>query len=69
MKTTKVLQDAQKNGTDIHSQSYEFVRYPQRRYMTETDQGKRLIERMEDMNSLLDACRKGIIPLTERPVR
>ncbi len=63
------LQDAQKNGTDIHSQSYEFVRYPQRRYMTETDQGKRLIERMEDMNSLLDACRKGIIPLTERPIR
>ncbi|MBQ9326898.1 MAG: fructose-1,6-bisphosphatase [Clostridia bacterium] len=57
------LKDAQKTGRDIHSQSFEFMRYPTRKYVADTDHGKRLWERREDLLRLLDACRNGTIRL------
>lgn len=57
------LKDAQKNGTDIHSQSFEFASYPRRHYVRDTDRGHALRERMNDLVELLDACRQGIISL------
>ena len=57
------LKDAQKNGTDIHSQSFEFATYPHRYYVRDTDYGHVLRERMNDLVGLLDACRQGIISL------
>ncbi|MBO4837142.1 MAG: fructose-1,6-bisphosphatase [Clostridia bacterium] len=59
------LKDAQANGTDIHSQSYEFAAYPHRRYVRDTDHGRRLTERMEDLLALLEACRQGEVSLEE----
>ena len=55
------LRDAQETGRDIHSQSFEFSSYPERKYMRDTDQGKRLQERMEDLIRLLSAYRSGEI--------
>lgn len=60
------LQDAQANGTDIHSQSYEFAAYPKRRYVRDTDHGRAMKERMDDLVELLDACRAGEISLGSR---
>lgn len=57
------LKDAQKNGTDIHSQSFEFAAYPRRHYVRDTDRGHALRERMNDLVELLDACRQGIVSL------
>ena len=57
------LRDAWKNGTDIHSRSYKFASYPHRRYVADTDHGKRLRERMDDLIALLEACRAGVVPL------
>ena len=57
------LKDAQKNGTDIHSQSQEFAAYPRRRYVRDTDRGHALRERMNDLVELLEVCREGIITL------
>ncbi len=53
------LRDAQETGRDIHSQSFEFTSYPERKYVRDTDYGKRLQERMEDLIQLLDAYRSG----------
>ena len=55
------LRDAQETGRDIHSLSFEFSSYPERKYMRDTDQGKRLQERMEDLIRLLSAYRSGEI--------
>ncbi|MBR1606188.1 MAG: fructose-1,6-bisphosphatase [Clostridia bacterium] len=60
------LKDAQKNGTDIHSQSYEFAAYPKRRYNRDTDHGKVLRERMDDLVELLDVVGQGLITLGTR---
>ena len=60
------LKDAQKNGTDIHSQSYEFAAYPRRRYNRDTDHGKVLRERMDDLVELLDVVGQGLITLGTR---
>ena len=57
------LRDAQETGRDIHSQSFEFAAYPQRKYVSDTDHGKMLRERMEDLITLLDACRAGAVNL------
>ena len=57
------LKDAQETGRDIHSQSFEFVVWPERKYVRDTDHGKQLRERMEDLLELLDACRDGTIHL------
>ncbi|MBQ7848208.1 MAG: fructose-1,6-bisphosphatase [Clostridia bacterium] len=57
------LEDAQSTGRDIHSQSYEFATYPQRKYVSDTDYGKRLQERMQDLIDLLEASRKGLVIL------
>ena len=57
------LRDAQETGRDIHSQSFEFQSYPQRKYVADTDHGKLLKERMDDLIALLAACRSGMINL------
>ncbi len=57
------LRDAQETGRDIHSQSFEFMSYPKRKYVIDTDHGKLLEERMKDLVTLLEACRSGIIHL------
>ena len=59
------LRDAQETGRDIHSQSFEFTSFPNRKYIRDTDYGKRLQERMEDLIRLLDARRSGEISLQE----
>ena len=55
------LRDAQETGRDIHSQSFEFASYPVRKYVVDTDHGKILKERMEDLVMLLNAYRSGMI--------
>ena len=55
------LRDAQETGRDIYSQSFEFTRYPERRYVRDTDEGKRLQERMNDLVMLLEAYRSGAV--------
>ena len=60
------LQDAQANGTDIHSQSFEFAAYPKRRYVRDTDHGRAMKERMDDLVTLLEACRAGEVSLGRR---
>ena len=57
------LQDAQETGRDIHSQSFAFDTFPKRKYVSDTDYGKRLAERREDLIELLAACREGLINL------
>ncbi len=57
------LRDAQLHGRDIHSQSFEFATYPKRKYVLDTDHGKLLKERMEDLMLLLEACRSGAVNL------
>ena len=55
------LRDAQETGRDIHSQSYEFTTFAERKYVIDTDRGRMLKERMNDLMQLLDACRSGLI--------
>ena len=55
--------DALSHGSDIHSQSFEFARYPKRLYVRDTDNGHRKLERMNDLKDLLIACREGYITL------
>ena len=57
------LQDAQETGRDIHSQSFEFETYARRRYVSDTDHGRLLQERRDDLLALLTACRSGKINL------
>lgn len=57
------LRDAQQSGRDIHSQSAEFATFARRQYVRDTDHGKILKERMEDLTKLLEACRSGQINL------
>ena len=57
------LRDAQESGADIHSRSFEFSKYPKRKYVRDTDHGHRLQERMEDLAQLLEAIRSGLISL------
>ncbi len=57
------LRDAREKGRDIHSQSFEFAAYPQRRYVRDTDYGRLLQERVNDLLLLLDACRNGTVSL------
>ena len=57
------LKDAQETGRDIHSQSFEFATYPHRLYVRDTDLGRQLRARVEDLMTLLTACRHGLINL------
>ena len=59
------LRDAQETGRDIHSQSFEFTTFAKRKYVADTDQGKILTERMNDLMRLLRAYRSGLIHLQE----
>ncbi len=53
------LRDAQETGRDIHSRSFEFTSYSRRKYLRDTDYGKRLQERRDDLIQLLNAYRSG----------
>ena len=55
------LRDAQESGQDIHSQSFAFAVYPRRQYVRDTDQGRELQERMDDLIELLQAVRSGAV--------
>lgn len=55
--------DAKESGQDIHSQSFQFKTFSRRKYVSDTDNGKRLLERRDDLTALLSACRKGRIKL------
>lgn len=57
------LKDAQETGRDIQSQSFEFASYPRRKCIRDTDYGRRLEERMEDLLRLLEAIRAGTVTL------
>ena len=58
------LRDAKETGRDIHSQSFEFSSYPARKYVRDTDYGKQLEERMNDLLLLLEAYRGGAVSFT-----
>jgi len=57
------LKDARETGRDIHSQSFEFATYPAQLHVRDTDHGRHLQQRMEDLMTLLDVSRRGLIPL------
>ena len=59
------LKDAQETGRDIHSQSFEFATWPSRMFVRDTDLGRKLRERLEELLTLLDASRQGLITLGE----
>ena len=59
------VEDALDTGRDIHSQSFEFVNYVHRRMVRDTDDGRRLAERMNDLTDLLKAVRAGYVRLGE----
>ena len=59
------LRDAQETGRDIHSQSFEFASFPKRKYLRDTDKGRQLQERMENLELLLAAYRSGEITKEE----
>ena len=59
------LRDAQETGQDIHSQSSQFKTFSRRKYVSDTDTGKLLLERRDDLCTLLSACREGVIHLNE----
>ncbi|MBQ8537016.1 MAG: fructose-1,6-bisphosphatase [Clostridia bacterium] len=60
------LSDALARNTDIQSQSFEFVVYHHRRMVRDTDNGKRLQERIDDLKDLLNACRTGQVNMQHK---
>jgi len=60
------LTDALDRNTDIQSQSYEFVVYQHRRMVRDTDNGRRLQERIDDLKDLLNACRSGQVNMQHK---
>ena len=57
------FEEALNDGRDIHSQSFEFATYPRRLRVRDTDNGRRLAERVEDLKALLTAIREGVVNL------
>lgn len=57
------LEDALASNRDIRSQSFEFEPYHHRRYVKDTDNGKRMAERIADLKDLLAAYRAGLVNL------
>ena len=55
------FEEALNDGRDIHSQSFEFATYPRRLRVRDTDNGRRLAERVEDLKALLTAIREGVV--------
>ena len=60
------LRDAQETGQDIHSQSTQFKTFSRRKYVCDTDSGKLLLQRRDELLTLLAACRDGVINLSAR---
>ena len=57
------LREAKESGQDIHSQSFEFTKFPKRLYVSDTDDGQSIRARMDDLLLLLNAYRQGTISL------
>lgn len=57
------LSDALAENRDIRSQSFQFATYRHRRLVKDTDNGRRLQERIDDLKDLLAACRSGVVNL------
>ena len=55
------VQDALESGADIHSQSFEFASWEKRRFVADTDRGRLLQDRLQDLRRLLAAYRDGTI--------
>ena len=60
------LEDALEKGRDIRSSSLEFANYDHRRLVKDTDEGVELMERIEDLKDLLNACKAGAVRLRSR---
>ncbi|MBQ2699648.1 MAG: fructose-bisphosphatase class III, partial [Clostridia bacterium] len=60
------LSDALNRNTDIQSQSFEFVVYQHRRMVRDTDNGRRLQERIDDLKDLLVACKTGQVNMQHK---
>jgi len=60
------LSDALNRNTDIQSQSFEFVVYQHRRMVRDTDNGRRLQERIDDLKDLLIACKTGQVNMQHK---
>ena len=54
-------EDAVSFGTDIHSDKVMVERYPHRLSIADTDRGKQLMERIAELEKLLEAYRQGEI--------
>jgi len=55
------LEEALKENRDIHSESQPVETYEKRLYVRDTDEGRMLQERIDDLNALLEAYRAGLI--------
>ncbi|MBQ7454968.1 MAG: fructose-1,6-bisphosphatase [Clostridia bacterium] len=55
------LRDAQETGRDIHSRTCDFAPFPQQKFVSDTDSGRLLRERMDDLLRLLEAYRSGAL--------
>ena len=54
-------EDAIDRETDIHSEKISVMLAPHRMYVADTDTGKKLQERIEELKELLSAYRSGLI--------
>lgn len=54
-------EEAIRNETDIHSEQISVMMAPHRMYVADTDNGKRLQERIDELKQLLAAYRNGLI--------
>ncbi|MDO4620710.1 MAG: fructose-1,6-bisphosphatase, partial [Lachnospiraceae bacterium] len=55
------MEDAIQQGTDILSDNVMVAQFPKRRLIADTDAGKEIMERIAEIEELLDAYRSGVI--------
>ena len=55
------LEEALSDNRDIHSESQPVETYEKRLFVKDTDEGKLLKEKIDDLNALLEAYRAGLI--------
>ncbi len=60
------VQEAIRNEVDIHSVQEPFATYPVRRLVADTDVGRELASRVEDLKLLLAAYRRGVLKENRR---
>ena len=54
-------EDAVRNETDIHGEKIMVMNAPHRLHVSDTDIGRRLKERIDELKELLEAYRSGAI--------